>query len=189
MIANTHHAVSLASLATLAVLYPPVSKISLATFLISLVFLIIGSLLPDIDQAQNRLWDILPGGDATAKLLTNLFSGHRNITHSFLGFYLIYLAAKYLIYQVFNPAFIDPQIIFATFLTGYVSHLLADSLTEEGLPLLFPIKYKFGFPPIRPWRIKTGKWFEKFIVFPLVIIYLLFILIKNRSQLSGLIQI
>ncbi len=61
---------------------------------------------------------------------------------------------------------IDVGIVWWGFMIGVVSHLIMDSLTEEGVPWLLPIPIKFGFPPIRRWRIKTGHWFEAGVIFP-----------------------
>jgi len=47
---------------------------------------------------------------------------------------------------------------------------------------------KVGFPPISSWRIKTGKWFEKFIVFPGIVIYLLVFTAKNQGKLLAVLK-
>jgi len=70
---------------------------------------------------------------------------------------------------------------------GYISHILADGLTEDGIPLLWPIKLRFGFPPIRSWRIKTGRWFEKWIILPIAVLYTIGLLTFNWKILMGMI--
>jgi len=61
---------------------------------------------------------------------------------------------------------------------GYLSHLIMDSLTTEGVPWFFPIPVRLGFPPIKIMRIKTGGLLEKILVFPgllLINSYLIYI--------------
>ncbi|HEX8923512.1 MAG TPA: metal-dependent hydrolase [Patescibacteria group bacterium] len=172
MVSKTHDLGAFASLITAAVLYPP-PPVGLGTALAAMIFNIIGALLPDIDQASNRLWDLLPGGNFLGKILRNLFLAHRTISHSLLGLWLTYKISQWLIPQIFNAGFIKPEIIITALMIGYISHLFMDGLTEEGIPLLFPIKLKFGLPPIKRMRIKTGHWFEKWIIFPLLIVYII----------------
>jgi len=100
----------------------------------------------------------------------------------------MYKINEWLIFKIFNPTFVDPQIIFWALMIGYVSHLILDGLTEGGLPLLWPIKWKFGFPPIRSWRIKTDGWFEKWVVFPLIIIFIIRFSWLHWQELVGLIK-
>ena len=66
---------------------------------------------------------------------------------------------------------------------GFVSHLIADSLTVEGVPLFFPLKLNIGIPPIKKLRIQTGNWIEKFIVFPAICLYLVWFVNLNREIL------
>jgi membrane-bound metal-dependent hydrolase YbcI (DUF457 family) len=49
---------------------------------------------------------------------------------------------------------------------GVFSHLVMDSFTKEGVPWLLPIPIKFGFPPLKAFRITTGKKMEGFVIFP-----------------------
>ena len=49
---------------------------------------------------------------------------------------------------------------------GFVSHLIMDTFTKEGVPWLFPIPIRFGIPPFSFLRLKTGGMLEKTFVFP-----------------------
>jgi membrane-bound metal-dependent hydrolase YbcI (DUF457 family) len=138
---------------------------------------IVGSLLPDLDQASNRLWDLLPGGNFLGRIFKSLLLGHRTLSHSFLGLLLIYQMSFWLLPRVFNSDFINPHVLVLSLMIGVISHIAADGLTEDGVPLLFPLKWRFGFPPIRSWRIKTGRWFENWIIFPLVALYIIYLLV------------
>jgi membrane-bound metal-dependent hydrolase YbcI (DUF457 family) len=61
---------------------------------------------------------------------------------------------------------IRPTPVWTCFLAGYLSHLVADSLTEHGVPWLWPFGGNMGLPPWRTLRIKTGGWFEHLVVLP-----------------------
>lgn len=68
------------------------------------------------------------------------FSGHRKFTHSLLALAIVsYLADS-----------IHPDLMLPVLL-GYLSHLLADSLTVSGVPWLWPITKTFRFA-----KLKTG---------------------------------
>jgi hypothetical protein len=73
MTARTHDAFSIAFLLTAVVLYPP-EHLTLATAGACLLATAIGALLPDLDQAGNVIWDVLPGGDWIGKHARHLFS-------------------------------------------------------------------------------------------------------------------
>jgi inner membrane protein len=182
MTARTHDMFATATLVTLGVYFPP-QILTLATFFACLIGCIVGSLVPDMDQATNRLWDLFPGGDYTGKFFKKLFLGHRSLSHSLLGLYLFYVLLNLILPKIFNPQFIDPQIVQYSLMIGFISHLIADGFTTEGLPLFFPLKIKLGIPPISVLRIKTGSWVENLIIFPGTIIYLFIFSYFHQSQL------
>ena len=188
MTARTHDGFAFASLLTIATLYPPAS-LNLLTVGASIIGNIIGALIPDMDQAGNRLWDLLPGGDSLGKIFRQIFYKHRTITHSLLGVFLIYKGLNWLLPKFLNASFIDPQMIFISIMIGYLSHLLADAFTKEGLPLLFPIPINFGLPPIAVLRITTDSWVETYIVQPGIGIYLIWFITTHQSQVLSLIQL
>lgn len=49
---------------------------------------------------------------------------------------------------------------------GMVSHLVMDTFTKEGVPWLLPIPIKFGLPPVKAFRVTTGKFVEHWFIFP-----------------------
>lgn len=181
MLGKTHNLFAFGTLITLAT-YSNI-EINRTTAIVAVIICIVGSMLPDIDQASNRLWDLLPGGDWLGKILRRLFLGHRTLSHSIIGTYLVYRLVGWSSDRLLNWEYVDTSIIVTSMMVGYISHLLLDGLTEEGLPLLFPIKWKFGIPPIRSWRIKTGKWFEKIVVLPSVVVYILILLYQKWPQI------
>jgi inner membrane protein len=184
---KTHDVFAFTSLLAAAAYFPP-TDLKLATLIVALIANIIGALLPDIDQASNRLWDLLPGGNFIGKILKELFLSHRTLSHSILGAFLIYEGVKWLIPRILNTGFVDTDLIIKAIMIGYISHLVIDLFTEEGLPLLFPIKIKFGIPPIKKWRIKTGGWFEKWVVFPGILVLTITVVIKQGTVLGELIR-
>ncbi|KKQ43248.1 MAG: Membrane protein containing DUF457, transmembrane [Microgenomates group bacterium GW2011_GWC1_37_8] len=182
MTSRTHDAFAFASLVTVATFFPPES-LKLTTLVVSVIAADIGALLPDIDQAGNRLWEMLPSGHNLGRIFRRIFYKHRTLTHSLIGVLGIYKLLEWLLPKFLNSGFIDINIVIASIMIGYLSHLLADSFTEEGLPLLFPINISFGMPPLRRMRIKTGRWFENFVVYPAVWIYLVWFITENKDIL------
>ncbi len=188
MTARTHDAFAFASLLTVAVIYPP-QTLNVLTLSSVIIGNIVGSLIPDMDQASNRLWDLLPAGDYLGKVFRRLFLSHRTLSHSVLGGFLLYKILEWLLPKLLNPAHIDSEIVMASIMIGFVSHLLADSLTKEGLPLLFPFKFKFGFPPLSFLRITTGSWAENFLVLPSVAVYIVWFINWKKDTVLTIINL
>jgi inner membrane protein len=187
MTARTHDVVAFASLLTVAALYPP-QNLNLPTTAAAIVANIVGSLLPDIDQAGNRLWDLLPAGNFLGRVFRRLFISHRTLSHSILGIILFYYLLTILLPMFLNPSYINPNLVLAAIMIGYLSHIATDSLTKEGVPLLFPLKFEFGFPPLSFLRIKTGGFIENFIFLPAVAVYIFWFIGKYQLQLISLLQ-
>lgn len=182
MTARTHDLFAFASLVTVSAFFPP-ENINILTLIGAVLAADMGALIPDMDGGGNRLWQLLPAGEKAGKILRRIFYRHRTITHSALGAFLIFKFFSWLLPKFLNPGFINPEIILFALMIGYLSHLLADSLTEEGLPLLFPLDLNFGIPPIKRLRIKTGKWFENFVVYPAIWLYLIWFIGTEKSAL------
>jgi len=149
-----------------------------------LVFGYFSALMPDIDQPAAKIWDAIPFG-RTISRLPNAFLDHRNLSHSLLGF----LIFGFLIYKLLSlfPDYwgINTQVILAISLISYGSHLVADMLTVEGIPIFFPIQNMFGIPPhpVEGLRIMTGKWFENAVLFPVINLILLIIIITHWTSI------
>jgi len=130
MTSKTHDLFAFASLVTVAANYPP-ATLNVATLVTSSVGCIVGSLLPDIDQASNRLWDMLPAGHFLGRILKGLFLSHRTISHSILGVYLVNMILSWVLSVLFNVNYLDIQIIYYAIMIGYLPHLLLDSFTKK----------------------------------------------------------
>ena len=147
-------------------LYLPLTQMSLATVVVAFAANFIGGLTPDLDQSTSSLWKKFRGGSLIAPFITPLLGGHRMISHSLLGYFLLgFLASKGL--QALNPVLlVDMSIVWWSFMIGLACHLVTDAATKEGIPFFFPLPFKIGIPPIESLRIKTGKLVEKSFVYP-----------------------
>jgi inner membrane protein len=166
MTARTHDLAALTALGAL-VLLQPARTVTLATALIALLANQIGGIAPDIDQPTAPLWRNLPEGRIFGKVFDKSVGGHRFLTHSLLGVALFSFLA-HLLLQFLHPLMphVNIGLVWWAFLIGMLSHLVMDTLTKEGVPWLLPLPVKFGLPPIKAWRITTGKAIETFMVFP-----------------------
>lgn len=187
MTSRTHDMIAFASLLTVAVYNPPESH-NIATTVSCLIGCTVGSLIPDLDQATNRLWDLLPVGNFVGKILRNLMLQHRTISHSLVGIFFLYQLLMWLTPKILNPSYINANLVVASIMIGVISHIAADMLTKEGVPLFFPFPFKIGFPPFEFLRITTGKFFEKAIIFPGIILYLIWFVGTYHGQLLTLVK-
>jgi len=101
----------------------------------------VSALVPDIDTKNSMASKSLgPVTEAISFGIRKLFGGHRKITHSLLGLGLVMLTLAGCI----SSLHLIPWIGFAVVI-GWSSHVVADMLTREGCPLLWPIsETKFG---------------------------------------------
>lgn len=169
MTGRTHDLAAFTALTyTLAV--SPIPKMTLATALIAFGINMVGGLAPDIDQPTAKLYHDFRGGGIAAKLITPLLGGHRYISHSLIGLFIFGFAAKEILSLSSSFLIVDQTVVWWSFIIGYISHLMMDLFTEEGIPIFFPIPIRFGIPPLHFLRIKTGGLIEKSFVFPILLI-------------------
>src|SRR5579872_1829377 len=148
----------------------PLLHMSLATGLVAFTANLIGGLTPDIDQPTAALWHKLPGGTLYSRVVTPFLGGHRFISHSLIGIGLFGLIAHFILQLMSHSLLTNMDIVWWSFMIGYVSHLIMDTFTREGVPWLFPIPWKIGIPPLAFLRIQTGGFFEQFVIFPGLIV-------------------
>lgn len=148
----------------------PFFHLSLGTVFFAFTANMIGGLTPDIDQPTGDLWHKLPAGGLYSRLFTPFLGGHRHISHSLLGLVLFGLLSKYVLFLARNTIVVNTDIVWWSFMIGYVSHLVMDTFTKEGVPWFFPFPVKFGFPPLQKFRVQTGGIVEKYEVFPLLLV-------------------
>jgi inner membrane protein len=105
----------------------------------------LAALLPDIDHPNASLRQRM----GVAGHVAFFWLPHRGITHTLIALAMVSAVTLY---------FLPPQVAFA-FISGYASHLLADSLTRSGVPLVWPLlNYRYGFR-----MMSTGGLFEQII--------------------------
>ncbi len=109
----------------------------------------ISALLPDIDKFNSKMGRAAP----FLSIPISIIFGHRGFLHSLLATGLVYLLVLKLL-----PAYA------LAVLAGYLSHLFLDCLTPLGVPLLWPIPFRFRIPVIRTGSILEAVLFV-FIVF------------------------
>ncbi|MGB9637767.1 MAG: metal-dependent hydrolase [bacterium] len=102
---------------------------------------IVGALIPDIDITWGKYFR------------NNFWLSHRGFTHHFI------IPLILLVLSIFYNKF---SFILLPISVGYFSHLLADLLTINGIPLFFSY-----YPRISLKLLKTGSFLEYFIVFSL----------------------
>lgn len=102
------------------------------------------SLLPDIDHPKSFLGHRLPW---VSRPVARIF-GHRGFTHSLLAIF----AALALFYMKIPDSWVLPADAVQGMVVGYLSHILADMLTPAGVPLLWPCRWRFRFPIVRPQK-------------------------------------
>jgi len=131
-----------------------------------------GALLPDIDNARSTMGRKLGW---ISKGIQHTF-GHRTLFHSILGLFIgsaIAIGLEQVVkYLLISRGFMIPassisasHLIFIAVLFGCIMHIAADALTEGGVPLFWPVRKHYGFPPNRRWRFRTGTWPEYVIVY------------------------
>jgi len=170
MTARTHDLAAITALG-IVFLVMPLQSVTLATVIVAIFSNLVGGIAPDIDQPTAPLWRNLPVGKYIGKFFDKILGGHRFISHSIIGL-VLFGFLFHLILILLHPIMGSVNIgyVWWAFMIGMTSHLVMDTLTKEGVPWLLPIPAKFGFPPVKKWRITTGKWVETWIVFPLLLV-------------------
>lgn len=186
MLGLTHQMVALLAALWLLIQYPV--SLGVTAGLLSLVAVMLGALTPDLDQPTADIWDRMLGGRLVHRLFTIFSGGHRHFTHSLLGIVTIGTATHYLLTHLITPAYIPAAlIIWKAFMIGYVSHSLADTLTDQGVPWLWPLPWNIKIPPgSRMLRVTTGSLVERFFFRAALIIAVVLLLTRHYAALLHL---
>jgi inner membrane protein len=131
----------------------------------------LGALVPDIDNARSTLGKRL--GIVSREIQKH--AGHRRLFHSLVGLLLagvvVWGAQQGIAYALSRLGFpltarglAVANVALVALLVGYLLHLVADSLTLGGVPWLWPAHMRFGFPPKRSWRFRSGSRAEPVVV-------------------------
>ncbi len=143
-----------------------VPHMSLGTAVTAFAANMIGGLMPDIDDATSDFWQKIPAGSFFGKVLHPLIGHHRMISHSFVGMAIAGYLVHLLLDAMHHVLLVDMTVVWWALMIGYASHLVMDFITKEGIPWFFPIPIRFGFPPFKFLRIRTGGPLEQFFIFP-----------------------
>ncbi|AZP36263.1 Inner membrane protein YdjM [Candidatus Annandia adelgestsuga] len=142
-------------------LFNNLSKINLIKLII---ICILSSSLPDLDHPNS----IIGKKFYYISKLFYKFFGHRGFTHSILSIIIFYYILNLLIF--FNLYI--PKYIIYSLIIGYTSHIIGDMFTYNGVPLLWPCKWKFT---IFIFKKKKNKEKKFCFIFFLISIFLYFL--------------
>lgn len=187
MTGRTHDLVAFTAL-SIYVSTQNIPDMSLATAVVAFGANMIGGLAPDIDQSTSSVWQKVRFGRLFSKFISPLFGGHRFISHSILGIILFGFLSDLFLNLISGILLVNMHIVWAAFMIGFISHLASDTFTRDGVPWLFPIPIKFGIPPLRRLRIKTGGIIEKAFVFPGLILINLYLFYAFHEHIIGLLK-
>lgn len=157
-------------------------SITVATGIVALGANILGGMFPDIDQPTAGFWRRIPTGSVISRIVTPFLGSHRIISHSILGMILFGIGLHYLLKFVGSVLIVNMEIVWWAFMIGYFSHLVMDTITKEGVPWLFPIPWRIGFPPFKFMRVTTGEMIERGVVFPALLILNGYVIYQNYSK-------
>lgn len=187
MTGRTHDLVAFTAL-NYAFVVTPLIDMSLATALTAFTMNMVGGLAPDIDQSTAALYRRVRGGSYLGKVVAPLIGGHRFLSHSLIGVALFGIGMKFVLGLVGNVLIVNMDIVWWAFMIGFVSHLIADTFTRDGVPWLFPIPIRFGIPPLKALRFKTAGVVEKSFVFPILIIINGYLIYMNYGKFLDFIR-
>lgn len=165
---HTHALFGLVTLAAVQTVTPLVQSHLLAGFPAGAALCagaaILGALAPDIDAEDSTIKHELGGAGAVASWGLGLAGvKHRGLTHYGLTAVLA-LAAAWLIGGQFGLG--DVGLAFGL---GYLSHILADAMTKQGVPLWGPLAGQFHLLP-KALCMRTGSPAETLLFMALVLI-------------------
>lgn len=122
-----------------------------ATYLSLCIF---SSLLPDVDHTKSIIGKMFY---PLAKYLDTRF-GHRTITHSLTALIPLFIFFLFLELNLINPYFERIGTDFSLiFLFAYLSHLILDMLTVQGIPMFYPFMKNPCVIPANPsLRFRSG---------------------------------
>ncbi|HSW85645.1 MAG TPA: metal-dependent hydrolase [Candidatus Saccharimonadales bacterium] len=183
MTARTHDLAAITALGVVVVVQP-LRTVTLATAIIVVFANLVGGITPDVDQPTAPFWRNLPIGKYFGRFFDKMLGGHRFLSHSILGLLLFgFLAHTLLIFLHPIMQSVNIGLVWWAFFIGMISHLIMDTFTKEGVPWLLPIPFKIGLPPLKKFRITTGKAVETFGVFPLLLIFNAWLYYTNYHKL------
>lgn len=123
---------------------------------IFLLLVLVFGFVPDLDHVKSKIGRGLP----VFSHIINFIFGHRKFFHSIFVPIIVLI-----VLSAFGASFVG-----LAFFVGFVSHLIGDALTKEGVNFIYPLKFKIAGP------IKTGKFIEKVLFVVILVIDVILIL-------------
>lgn len=183
MTGTTHQMIALLCAFWLLTMYPV--SLGLILGVLAILFVMIGALTPDLDQPTANLFRRTLGGKLIHRLFTAFGGGHRHFTHSLLGIVAIGLLLRWGIFTLMQPSYY-PQalVLWYAFMVGYISHPIADTLTDHGVPWLWPLPWSIKVPPgPEELRVTTGSFVETILLRGGILIAVGFLLFQHYRLL------
>lgn len=132
-----------------------------------IITIIIASMLPDIDHTRSLVGKLFYP-------LSHYISrhyGHRTITHSLAALLVVFLLSRLL-----ELLFFDSIEFAFIFTLAYLSHLIFDMMTLQGVPLFYPFKRNACVLPANPsYRLRVNDLSQEAAVFSLFTVCSLFL--------------
>lgn len=180
----TNRTHDLAAMTTLVVTasFASLPQMTLATVVVAVGANLLGAVVPDLDQPTAEFWNRIPAGTILGRLVHPLMGTHRLISHSIVGVILAGIGLKHLLTAIGGVLLVDMNVVWWATMMGYLSHMVMDTFTREGVPWLFPIPIRFGFPPFKFLRITTGGMIEKGVIFPGLLILNGYLIYQNYTK-------
>lgn len=133
---------------------------------LAVVAVMVGALTPDLDQPTANIWRRLLGGNVVGNFFQFFSGGHRHLTHSLIGIAAVGWLLHWVATQMIVPAYVPTALfIWKAFMVGYISHPIADTLTDRGVPWLWPLRWNLRVPPgPEQVRVTTDSLVEQVLV-------------------------
>ncbi|MDB5162488.1 MAG: putative hydrolase [Candidatus Saccharibacteria bacterium] len=141
-----------------------------------------GGLISDADTKSSALGRFLPN------IWHKLTPGHRRFTHSLAYCVMVFgLALLLQSWGVRMELWEAPKLPYLpiALLAGVVTHLFADGLTVQGVPLLYPF-YKGSFRLLGPLSLRTGSGVEPAVVTMLLSIGIAYVAMPYTQGFSDM---
>jgi membrane-bound metal-dependent hydrolase YbcI (DUF457 family) len=164
MMGTTHQLIALLSAFWILTLYP--TSVGPTVGVLAVVAVMVGALTPDLDQPTANIWRRMLGGRAIGNVFQAFSGGHRHLTHSIVGIAAIGWALRWLALNIINPEYTEQALfIWVAFMVGYISHPIADSFTDQGVPWFWPFHMHVKIPPgPEELRVTTNSIVERVFV-------------------------
>ncbi len=166
MVIRTHIAFSW------VILFGIIAVFGVAVNAYTIIAITLGAILPDIDTRASTIGKIF---SFISKKIEKKY-GHRTITHSWITLFIsavILVPTAYVldVYLIGFDQVSNIQIV-TSFIIGWFTHILLDTMTIQGVKVMFPVSQRRGVFPFDPsfpysFRTNTGSKIDKilFVIF------------------------